>query len=96
MTAWIVPLRNFHSCQIVQVSPNPVLTVMHRSMTLGKLAVVAAASSESHDTAHPRPTTGLTTFLHSANLERVQKPEILEKSEIDVNYLADHAAISKS
>ena len=76
MTAYLVPLTFAKLSKFPQILYSP----LHKGRCLlGKLA--AAASSESHDTAHPRPSTGLTTFLLSANLDRVRKHEILEKSE---------------
>ena len=78
MTAYLVPLTFANLSKFPQILYSP----LHkgRCLLLGRLA---AAASESHDTAHPRPSTGLTTFLLSANLDRVRKHVIiiLEKSE---------------
>ena len=66
MTARLVPFRSVHKSKCPSFLKSCIYR--YRLMTLGTLA----PASKSHDTAH-WPTTGLTTFLHSHNFDRVQK-----------------------
>ena len=66
MTAWLVPLRSVNKSKCPSFLKSCIYR--YRLMTLGTLA----PASKSHDTAH-WTTTGLTTFLHSDNFDRVQK-----------------------